>query len=192
MKTFAISQTQMEQRVARFQALKPLAIQQGDVVPQDARDVVYARKLLSVIGLEGTAKTPINSAAPIIGAGGMTMTKKTIQRKTTKSARFATLTPSSMSGGTPATGLSSLEEFRSAKMKSFLQMLWRARIRMRFIFPKPQAMRAPISSGATCALPSSSGLNPALTKSVFRPARRRGSKGSEVLCAAGRRNPSSI
>jgi len=74
MKTFAISQTQMEQRVARFQALKPLAIQQGDVVPQDARDVVYARKLLSVIGLEGTAKTPINSAAPIIGAGGMTMT----------------------------------------------------------------------------------------------------------------------
>ena len=46
MKTFAISQTQMEQRVARFKALKPLAIQQGDVVPQDARDVVYARKLL--------------------------------------------------------------------------------------------------------------------------------------------------
>ena len=64
----------MEQRIARFQALKPLAIQQGDVVPQAARDVVYARKLLSVIGLEGTAKTPINSAAPIIGAGGMTMT----------------------------------------------------------------------------------------------------------------------
>lgn len=74
MKTIAISQDQMEQRVARFAALKPLAIQQGEVVPQAARDVVYARKLLSVIGLEGTAKTPINSAAPIIGAGGMTMT----------------------------------------------------------------------------------------------------------------------
>ena len=74
MKTIAISQAQMEQRVARYQSLKPLAIQQGDVVPQAARDVVYARKLLSVIGLEGTAKTPINSAAPIIGAGGMTMT----------------------------------------------------------------------------------------------------------------------
>src|SRR5262249_34206362 len=37
-----------------------------------ARDVVYARKLLSVIGLE--SETPINSGAPIVGAAGMTMT----------------------------------------------------------------------------------------------------------------------
>jgi quercetin dioxygenase-like cupin family protein len=74
MKTLHIPQDQMEQRVARFKRLKPLAIQQGDAVPQAARDVVYARKLLSVIGLDGSAKTPINSAAPITGAAGMTMT----------------------------------------------------------------------------------------------------------------------
>ena len=74
MQTSTISQQQMEQRVARYRTLEPLAIQQDNAVPQGARDVVYARKLLSVIGLEGSAKTPINSAAPIIGAGGMTMT----------------------------------------------------------------------------------------------------------------------
>lgn len=74
MKTLHIPQAQMEQRVARFAQLQPLAIQQGDAVPQGARDVVYARKLLSVIGLDGDAKTPINSAAPITGAAGMTMT----------------------------------------------------------------------------------------------------------------------
>ena len=73
MQTSTISQEQMEQRVARYRSLQPLAIQQDRVVPQGARDVVYARKLLSVIGLEGSAKTPINSAAPITGAGGMTM-----------------------------------------------------------------------------------------------------------------------
>ena len=74
MQTNHVSQEQMEARVARFGALQPLAIQQGNAVPQAARDVVYARKLLSVIGLDGSAKTPINSAAPITGAAGMTMT----------------------------------------------------------------------------------------------------------------------
>ena len=74
MQTNHVSQDQMESRVARFRALQPLAIQQGNAVPQAARDVVYARKLLSVIGLDGSAKTPINSAAPITGAAGMTMT----------------------------------------------------------------------------------------------------------------------
>ena len=37
------------------------------------RDVVYSRKLLSVIGLEDST-TPINAEAPIVGAAGMTMT----------------------------------------------------------------------------------------------------------------------
>ena len=74
MKTLQITQADMEKRVARFQQLVPLAIQQDAAVPQAARDVVYARKLLSVIGLEGSTKTPINSAAPITGAAGMTMT----------------------------------------------------------------------------------------------------------------------
>ena len=74
MKTLHIPAAAMAGRVARFNALAPLPIQQDSGVPQAARDVVYARKLLSVIGLEGSAKTPINSAAPITGAAGITMT----------------------------------------------------------------------------------------------------------------------
>jgi quercetin dioxygenase-like cupin family protein len=71
MKTIRISAAQMKQRIARFRELKPLPIQNA-AIPEKARDVVYARKLLSVIGLE--EKTPINVGAPIIGAAGMTMT----------------------------------------------------------------------------------------------------------------------
>jgi quercetin dioxygenase-like cupin family protein len=71
MKTIRISSQQMEKRIARFQKLKPLPIQ-NESIPVAARDVVYSRKLLSVIGLE--TKTPINAEAPIVGAAGMTMT----------------------------------------------------------------------------------------------------------------------
>jgi quercetin dioxygenase-like cupin family protein len=63
----------MEKRIARFDRLKPLPIQNA-AIPEKARDVVYSRKLLSVIGLEENAPTPINAQAPIRGAGGMTMT----------------------------------------------------------------------------------------------------------------------
>jgi quercetin dioxygenase-like cupin family protein len=73
MRTVRISKEAMGKRIARFEALKPLPIQ-NDSIPEKARDVVYARKLLSVIGLESTDKTPINSGAPIVGAAGMTMT----------------------------------------------------------------------------------------------------------------------
>jgi quercetin dioxygenase-like cupin family protein len=72
MKTIRISQEEMQKRVARFHSLKPLPIQNPSI-PEKARDVVYSRKLLSVIGLE-TATTPINAGAPIVGAAGMTMT----------------------------------------------------------------------------------------------------------------------
>ena len=72
MKTIAISGPEMRQRIARFSELQPLPIQQSDI-PLAARDVVYSRKLLSVIGLDG-AQTPINAGAPIRGAAGMTMT----------------------------------------------------------------------------------------------------------------------
>lgn len=72
MKTIRISKPEMQKRIARFRELKPLPIQQSDL-PVAARDVVYARKLLSVIGLED-ASTPINAGAPIRGAAGMTMT----------------------------------------------------------------------------------------------------------------------
>jgi quercetin dioxygenase-like cupin family protein len=71
MRSVRMSKKQMGKRIARFARLKPLPIQNASV-PQKARDVVYARKLLSVIGLE--SETPINSGAPIVGAAGMTMT----------------------------------------------------------------------------------------------------------------------
>lgn len=71
MKTVHLSSEQMQQRIARFASLQPLPIQNASI-PVAARDVVYSRKLLSVIGLE--TSTPINAAAPIIGAAGMTMT----------------------------------------------------------------------------------------------------------------------
>jgi quercetin dioxygenase-like cupin family protein len=63
----------MNGRIARFKDLKPLPIQLSDI-PEKARDVVYSRKLLSVIGLDEDAQTPINAGAPIRGAAGMTMT----------------------------------------------------------------------------------------------------------------------
>ena len=74
MKTIEITPEEMERRIARFRALKPLPIQQDPDIPQDANDVVYARALLSVIGLGADAETPINAGAPIAGAAGMTMT----------------------------------------------------------------------------------------------------------------------
>jgi quercetin dioxygenase-like cupin family protein len=72
MKTIRISKEEMRGRIARYRELQPLPIQQSEI-PLAARDVVYARKLLSVIGLQD-AKTPINAGAPIVGAAGMTMT----------------------------------------------------------------------------------------------------------------------
>jgi quercetin dioxygenase-like cupin family protein len=71
MKTLRISREKMERRIARFDRLKPLPIQNASM-PEKARDVVYSRKLLSVIGLE--TSTPINAEAPIRGAAGMTIT----------------------------------------------------------------------------------------------------------------------
>ena len=71
MKTIRMSDEQMGKRIARYGELKPLPIQNPSI-PEKARDVVYSRKLLSVIGLE--SNTPINVGAPIIGAAGMTLT----------------------------------------------------------------------------------------------------------------------
>ena len=74
MRTIRISAATMASRVARFGELQPLPIQNNQAVPQPARDVVYARTILSVIGLaDESAKTPINANAPIRGAGGITM-----------------------------------------------------------------------------------------------------------------------
>jgi quercetin dioxygenase-like cupin family protein len=73
MKTKHFSSSEMAARISRFAKLKPLPAQ-NESIPLAARDVVYSRKLLSVIGLETKADTPINVAAPIVGAAGMTMT----------------------------------------------------------------------------------------------------------------------
>lgn len=72
MQTVEITQEEMAQRVARFSDLKPLAVQDNPNIPLEAKDVVYSRKIYSVIGLEGVS-TPVNEGAPIQGAGGMTM-----------------------------------------------------------------------------------------------------------------------
>jgi quercetin dioxygenase-like cupin family protein len=74
MKTIELTQADMAKRVARFRDLKPLPTQAEDAVPLAAKAVVYARKLLSVIGLDDAGRTPISSGAPIKGAAGMTMT----------------------------------------------------------------------------------------------------------------------
>jgi quercetin dioxygenase-like cupin family protein len=72
MKTIRMNAADMQARIARYNQLAALPIQRSDI-PLAARDVVYARKLLSVIGLEEVT-TPINAEAPIRGAAGMTMT----------------------------------------------------------------------------------------------------------------------
>lgn len=73
MQTRHIDSTEMQRRVARFKQLKPLPATESLNMPQAAKDVIYSRTLLSVIGLDGNA-TPINQGAPILGAGGITMT----------------------------------------------------------------------------------------------------------------------
>lgn len=74
MKTISISSKDMQPRVSRFAELKPLPLAESLDMSQDAKDVIYARQLLSVIGLGGDSETPISKGAPIQGAGGMTMT----------------------------------------------------------------------------------------------------------------------
>ena len=73
MKTIHIAANEMAPRISRFNELKPLAVQTNPDIPLAAADLIYARKLLSVIGLGGGTVTPVNANAPITGAGGMTM-----------------------------------------------------------------------------------------------------------------------
>ncbi len=73
MRTIDISAEDMKKRVSRFRELKPLRAAESLDIPQEAKDVIYSRELLSVIGLEDS-ETPVNQGAPIVGAGGITMT----------------------------------------------------------------------------------------------------------------------
>lgn len=74
MQTIDISLEEMDKRIARFTDLEPMEAQKNMDVPIEAADIVWSRKLLSVIGLEEGLPTPINSAAPIKGAAGITIT----------------------------------------------------------------------------------------------------------------------
>ena len=74
MQTIDISPSEMARRVARYAELDPLDVQKNTNLSQEAADIVWARKLLSVVGLEEDTDTPINSAAPIKGAAGITIT----------------------------------------------------------------------------------------------------------------------
>jgi hypothetical protein len=74
MRTIDISPEDMAKRVSRFNELNPLRAAESLDMPQEAKDIIYSRELLSVIGLEGDADTPVNQGAPILGAGGITMT----------------------------------------------------------------------------------------------------------------------
>ena len=74
MKTIDISESEMARRIARYTDLEPMEIQKDKNLPREAADIVWARKLLSVIGLDKDVDTPINSAAPIKGAAGITVT----------------------------------------------------------------------------------------------------------------------
>lgn len=74
MRTIHIASQDMQKRIARYRQLVPLPIQVDKSIPQAALDLVYSRKLLSVVGLEQPADAPLGVGAPIRGAAGMTMT----------------------------------------------------------------------------------------------------------------------
>lgn len=70
----AVLDESMPRRVARYADLTPLPIQKDAAIPLGALDLLYARKLLPVLGLNDGVDTPITSSAPIRGAAGITLT----------------------------------------------------------------------------------------------------------------------
>ncbi len=66
------SRAELEKRIARYDKLEPMSVAKDLAwVPQAAKDVVYARKIMPII-LDDT-KNPFGNAAPIFGAAGTTM-----------------------------------------------------------------------------------------------------------------------
>jgi quercetin dioxygenase-like cupin family protein len=64
---------ELDRRVSRFAKLQPMSTATKDLawVPQDAMDIVFARKLMPII-LDDT-KNPFGNEAPIFGAAHTTM-----------------------------------------------------------------------------------------------------------------------
>lgn len=73
MRTIDLSVEEMEGRIARRARLQPIAAQREARHSQAVLDLIYARQLLPVVGLDEGA-TALSDAAPIRGAGGMTIT----------------------------------------------------------------------------------------------------------------------
>lgn len=75
MEELAFSREEMERRAARFTELDVIEAQKGDM-PVEVRDIIYSRKLMPVVTLAESdeGRTPFGRSAPILGAGGMTMT----------------------------------------------------------------------------------------------------------------------
>lgn len=63
-----------QHRIARYSQLQVMPAQEGHDLPQHVADLIWSRKLLPVIALDGDATTPFGSRAPILGAAGMTIT----------------------------------------------------------------------------------------------------------------------
>ena len=74
MKTTNMTPQAMEARLARFKDLTPMASQRNPKIPQKAADMIWARKLLPVITYGEGTESPFGTAAPISGAGGMSIT----------------------------------------------------------------------------------------------------------------------
>jgi len=72
MKTVNLTRQEVEERIARFDRLQPMStMQEIASVPPEARDIVFARKLMPVV-LEKTA-SPFGNVAPIYGASGLSL-----------------------------------------------------------------------------------------------------------------------
>lgn len=74
MKTTNPTPQEMARRIARYRGLKPIAAQAEKKYRQEILDLIYARQLLPVVGLEEGRRSAVSDSAPIIGAGGMTIT----------------------------------------------------------------------------------------------------------------------
>ncbi len=64
---------EVQSRIARFSKLIPMESQSSKEFPQDVADIVWARRLMPVIGVGGDVRTVFGRTAPIEGAAGMTM-----------------------------------------------------------------------------------------------------------------------
>lgn len=69
----ASSSIDMSSRVARYGDLEVMDYQTNKDLPQDVRDIVWARKIMPVIAYDSQIGNPFGTKAPIDGASGMTM-----------------------------------------------------------------------------------------------------------------------